>query len=212
MAVVAICAVLLAGCGGAGTNKSPKVATLNDGSTPTASGSASPSSSGSADPAAELAKFAACMRKNGINMADPEVGVDGGIQMKAGVGDGPANDSNGSGGNLTKADPNHPANDPNMAKMQKAEKACAAFAPKGGGAQLDPQKLAELQDAALKYAQCMRAEGIDMPDPDVSGGGMKITLNDGGDRAKVDAAEKKCHKFLAVIEGPGGAKPATAKK
>jgi hypothetical protein len=57
------------------------------------------------------------------------------------------------------------------------------------------------QDKALKYAQCMRENGVpNFPDPKANdGGGINVTLPDGTDPAKADAAMKVCKQYL-----PGG--------
>ena len=58
------------------------------------------------------------------------------------------------------------------------------------------------QDAALDYARCMREHGIDMPDPDTSGGPgtLKFTAPAGGkldgDGSKFEEADKACHDIL----------------
>jgi hypothetical protein len=60
-------------------------------------------------------------------------------------------------------------------------------------------------EAALKYVQCMRENGVpNMPDPKVnSDGESQLDLNaDGVDPAKVRAAEDKCKKLL-----PNGGEP-----
>jgi hypothetical protein len=44
----------------------------------------------------------------------------------------------------------------------------------------------------LKFTECMRGEGVDMPDPE-PGGGIRIQ---GGDPAKTDAAMAKCRQHL----------------
>jgi hypothetical protein len=56
------------------------------------------------------------------------------------------------------------------------------------------------QDRLVKYMQCMREHGIDMPDvaPD-SEGAVRMELPDGADPAKVDAANKDCKQYM-----PGG--------
>lgn len=58
------------------------------------------------------------------------------------------------------------------------------------------------QDKALKFAKCMREHGVDMPDPEVSqDGGIGISIN-GGDKAKVDKADKECRHLM-----PNGGEP-----
>ena len=50
------------------------------------------------------------------------------------------------------------------------------------------------QDAALEYAQCMREQGVDMPDPGPNG---ELQLQVGpGDRDKVEKAQQKCEPLL----------------
>jgi hypothetical protein len=67
---------------------------------------------------------------------------------------------------------------------------------------------AEMQDAALKYADCMRKHGVNMPDPKFDeNGGMKMTVGAGpkpgqGDagasaaRKKMETADKACRHFM----------------
>ena len=50
-------------------------------------------------------------------------------------------------------------------------------------------------DAPVKFAQCMRAEGISwFPDPK-PGGGMSVSIPNGTDKAKVDKAMEACKKY-----------------
>jgi hypothetical protein len=79
----------------------------------------------------------------------------------------------------------------------------------------------------LAYAKCMRAQGIDMPDPKFSsgrGGGTTFQLAGPGgkggktgpnpDSPAFKAADKACHSKLADIEkgGPGGEGPSTSEE
>jgi hypothetical protein len=59
------------------------------------------------------------------------------------------------------------------------------------------------RDQQLKFVQCMRANGVNMPDPDPNGGiTMERKAGDGLTDAKVNAAQEKCRKLL-----PGGGQP-----
>src|SRR3984893_7910179 len=60
------------------------------------------------------------------------------------------------------------------------------------------------QDRALKFAQCMRDNGVpNFPDPKFSdGGGLSIDVPEGSDPQKVDAAMKTCRQYL-----PNGGEP-----
>ncbi|GIF50090.1 hypothetical protein DFJ67_3137 [Asanoa ferruginea] len=57
-------------------------------------------------------------------------------------------------------------------------------------------------ERALKFAQCMREQGIDMPDPEIDGGRISQRINARrGDN--VEAAQEKCKQY-APSGGPGG--------
>jgi hypothetical protein len=60
------------------------------------------------------------------------------------------------------------------------------------------------QDQALKFAQCMRDNGVpNFPDPKFSdGGGLSIDVPEGSDPHKVDAAMQTCKQYL-----PNGGEP-----
>jgi hypothetical protein len=53
---------------------------------------------------------------------------------------------------------------------------------------------ADEQDMNVKFAQCMREHGVDMPDPVPGQPGIRITSKK-GDEAKVDAAMRACQKY-----------------
>ena len=101
---------------------------------------------GRGDDAKELA-FARCMRENGVNIPDP--GAGGGPQrIRLGKGISP----------------------------QVVERATTTCRDKTGGGppELSEEDRAEFRDAALKFARCMRSNGVDVPDPQVGGGGGVI--------------------------------------
>ncbi|POM24958.1 hypothetical protein BTM25_35970 [Actinomadura rubteroloni] len=68
------------------------------------------------------------------------------------------------------------------------------------------------EDAQLKFAQCMRQNGVQVEDPDPNNPGKISIKAEGKGKGKVDmdAAQKKCGKFLQQ-GGMGGHKP-TAKE
>jgi hypothetical protein len=140
-------------------------------------------------------KYAKCMRERGIDVPDPQRVGQGGIKM------------------TMKGGPNT-----NTAKVQAAEKDCRKYMQIGGGRAPSPAEQAKVQNAMLDYAKCMRAHGVDMPDPKFSGGGGGATFQFGGPGGKGGAtgpnpdspafkrADQACHGKLAAIErdGPGG--------
>lgn len=59
------------------------------------------------------------------------------------------------------------------------------------------------REQALKFAQCMRDHGINMPDPKFNGkGGVNITVPDGTDPHRAEAAQAQCKQYL-----PNGGEP-----
>jgi hypothetical protein len=61
----------------------------------------------------------------------------------------------------------------------------------------------DMAEQALKFAQCMREHGVDMPDPEIDGGAIRQRINakPGED---VQAAQEACKEFAP--SGPGGGK------
>jgi hypothetical protein len=92
----------------------------------------------------------------------------------------------------------------NPEKMAKIQGDCAK---KTGGGPKAPSKeeQAKFLDQALKFSQCMREHGIDLPDPQARGGGIVMMKKGPGD-AEIDPespvfqrAQKACQSFM-----PGG--------
>lgn len=75
--------------------------------------------------------------------------------------------------------------------------ACASDAPEerktsaGGGT-----SHSKTDDALMKwqidYAECMRGEGVDVPDPKDGGGGLSVSSSAGDDPEVMEAADEKC--------------------
>ena len=101
-----------------------------------------------------LLRFADCMRENGVDFPDPVVEADGTVRFGFRPGAGGADAAQDLG-----RDPDLPA----------AREACEdlleglSFGP--GSGNFDTT---ELQDTLLEFAQCMRDNGVDMGDPDLS--------------------------------------------
>jgi hypothetical protein len=178
--------LLASACGG--SSGGAKVAQVGTTSTTKGSGSSSASSSGKGDPAA----YSACMRSHGVgNFPDPD--SKGRIKITSGVS---------AGGQKTGVDVNSP-------QFKRAAQACQKLLPNGGRPTAAQQ--AREQQAALKYAQCMRSHGVPkFPDPKAGGA---LTL---GTKAGVDpntpqfaAALRTCKKL--VPDSPlSAAQPAPA--
>lgn len=182
--------LLAAGCGGASEGATDGIASAGD------AGSAKPAS-GKTKVDAEQAglDFARCMREHGVDVPDPQAG-EGGMVM---IGPGPGEVQGGS-----RSGP--------PAGFEEADKACRHFLEGLIGDGPGPLDAAE-QDRALKFAQCMRDHGVDMPDPDFSGGGVRITIGGGPGSATGPDSEtfKAAQKACGGLFGPaGGASAATS--
>lgn len=102
--------------------------------------------------------YAQCMRDNGVDMPDPEVDEEGRLQLRGRAG----------------------VEMPDEATMERAQEACADLQPDFGG-EISPEDQAEMQDRLLAFAECMRDNGIDMPDPDFDGGMVRFGPPEGVD-------------------------------
>ncbi|MQA73434.1 MAG: hypothetical protein GEU88_03610 [Solirubrobacterales bacterium] len=143
-----------------------------------ADGDSAVASEASAD-SDEAVQYSECMRENGVSeFPDP---VNGRIQLRVTPGNGL---------------------DPNSPEWQAAQEACQDLAPAGaeGGGAPNP----EMEAAALEYAKCMRENGVpEFPDPDVSGGGVRMQLPPGvaGDSPQFQAAQQACDEILSGLGG-----------
>jgi hypothetical protein len=143
---------------------------------PAATGSGSSGTTNSAINLAQAVKFAQCMRNNGVsNFPDPNSTGQMTIDAIA----------NGSGINT-----NTPA-------FRQALSACKSLEPPGF---MGTQRTAQQQEAALKFAQCMRDNGVsNFPDP--SPDGPIISVNGAHSIPGFQAAEAKCS---AIYSGQMG--------
>lgn len=124
----------------------------------------------SSDPKTASVLWTQCMRDNGVDIPDPKTdSADGDVAF--GVPPGATDDT-----------------DPET--FQSALKACKQYAKDmGGGADSgDPEADKERM---LKFAKCMRDNGVDMPDPDIdaAGGRTELRLPDPNDPKAAEARE-----------------------
>lgn len=172
----------------------------------------------------ELLDYVACLREQGVDVADPQTDSEGNLVLggPGGGGGGPG----GGGGGPDQGGPPEGGGEgggANRELRQTAMEACGdppsgAF---GGFERPDPS---EMQDTAVEFAQCMRAEGIDMADPDFSAMGEGGEPSEGGGAAggpgggpgggilgdldrqdpEVEQALEQCQSILADRFGQGG--------
>jgi len=80
----------------------------------------------------------------------------------------------------------------------------------GGSADTEAQSSTSpnAQDKSVQFAQCMRQHGVNIPDPQPGGGGIKVPKDALADKAKLNAAIKACGKYggqaLKGLTGQGG--------
>jgi hypothetical protein len=138
-----------------------------------------PSKASSGKPTQEAANkkamlaFASCMRKNGVDMPDPQF----------------------SGGRVTQK-----MKGGNPDKMRTAEKACSKYRAQIKAPEMSAADKEDFKKQALQNARCMREHGIEnFPDPtfDENGGAqIRIGKNMNPESAKFQAAMKACQKFM----------------
>ena len=150
----------LAGCGG---DPGTGIATARGPGDPT--GEAEPTGGPSdLDMEERMLKFAQCMRDNGVDMPDPEFDGNGGFGVQIGGGD------------------------TSPEEVEQAMQACREYAPNGGEPPGPPDP--EMQERMLKFAQCMRDNGVEaFPDPD---GAMMRLDRAVGEDPDFEAAQEKC--------------------
>lgn len=152
-------------------------------------GEATGSQNEAADREEALLAFTECMREQGVDLPDPQTGEgERGLRIvhpeSSGVG---------------------------REELDKAREACAEHL-EGTFQEHSAEERAEFQDRAVEFAQCMRSNGIDMPDPDFSdtdgprGGGFRQRI-EGFDPDDTDfqAADEECREEVFGADGgPGG--------
>ena len=167
---ILLAACLLAACGGddGSGDAADGVASLDDTATDdtaTDETGSAPPTTGARDTETALLEFADCMREHGVDMPDPQVDENGGVQIEVGGGVG--------GG---AADPDD---------FREAQEACQELMPDGpmtrDNGEFDPT---EMQDQMLEFTECMRDHGVPMDDPDFSDDGrieVTATVPDNGE-------------------------------
>ncbi len=148
--------------------------------------------------------LAACLRDNGVEIEDPTVDASGNVQF-GGLRGAPAAD----GGEIDR--------EAFRAAMDQCQESLEGVALGfGGRGEID---VTELQDTMVEYAACMRDNGYDMDDPDLTnsgpGSGGEAGAGGGGgpfgdiDRDDPDylAAQEVCGDILGGLPGGGLGRP-----
>jgi hypothetical protein len=125
-------------------------------------------------------QYSECMRENGVpEFPDPE---NGRLTLRAGPNSGI---------------------DPSSPEFKAAQEACQDLAPTQSGAGAGGMSR-EMQAQVLAYAKCMRENGVpDFPDPDFSGGGVRMMLPQGVSESspQFQRAQQACQDKLSGLGG-----------
>ncbi len=182
LAALAIVALIIAGCSNA-----PAGAGSSDGNTNTVTAPAGSDGNNTATPTAheQAVKFAECMRNNGVSEF-PDPNASGAFTI----------DEIANGSSL----------DTNSAAFKQAMSACKDLEPSGfTGNKRSPEQ----QAAGLKFAQCIRDNGVkDFPDP-IPDGPLVDTnripsASRNGGMSILRAAMQKCRDYAAAAGVTGG--------
>ena len=140
-----------------------------------------------AETEAAMLAFTQCLRDQGIEIDDPTIDADGNVQLPP----------------ITLEFEAVEGEDPEeaMADLDELMGACDEHL-EGITTTADAPDMTGIEDDFLAYAQCMRDNGVDMPDPDFSSGGGMIELG-AGDEAEFEAADAACRHHISnfIIDG-----------
>jgi hypothetical protein len=154
VALVLAVAAVASGCGS--TSSDDGVAALDDAAATTSEGDESQASNSDeeGDPQEVALAWAKCMREHGVDVPDPEVDENGRVRVMIQgrrAAEGVRDDA-----------------------FEKARDECGTPFGDAGPPALSEEQRAEMQETMLEFAACMREHGVDMPDPDFSGGGGRF--------------------------------------
>jgi hypothetical protein len=136
------------------------VAACGSSSSGASASAAGTSTSSSSSRYQQRLKYAECLRSHGVNVPDP---TQGGGPPAGGGGGG------GAGGGAGRAKFGQLFSTPTG---QAAQKACQSLRGTAfGRPNLTPAQRQQFQQAAVKFAECMRAHNINIPDPTTNGAG-----------------------------------------
>ena len=182
ISVFLVLALMASACSDSGG--SPEIASLETASANTPEDD----SNGDVDPEAEseaaMLAFTQCLRDQGIDVDDPTIDADGNMQLP------PIN--------IEVPDVvTDPEELPDMSEFEDMIAPCEEHL-EGVVSTFSPADTTEIEDMLLAYAECMRENGVDMPDPDFSSSGGVIDLGAIGGE-DFEAAEAVCSPLLADL-------------
>jgi hypothetical protein len=189
-------AAVASGCGSASASDEGVAALDESATTSTTEDEDANGETTEEDPQEAALAWAKCMREQGVDVPDPEVGEGGRLTIRPGMG---------SGQRLDDADSD---------AFREAMQECGRPFGRSGPPALSDEEREEMQETMLEFAQCMREHGVDMPDPDFSGegGGGLFRFRSGNGAGGVNPdgstfreAQEACGEILEdALPGPPG--------
>ncbi len=186
-------ALVAVACGGSGSSLG--VASLDDSTTTTVPAEAG-DGAGAVDLEEAALAFTECLREQGLDVEDPDFDGEGGLNFSFGEGFRRGSGEGGAGAGPTE-------------EFQAALQVCGELL-EGLGQRFERPDVSEIEDNLLAFAECMRDNGVDVADPDLSGGaggpGDAFFLDFDVNDPAVEAALEVCQSELAFGRpgGPGG--------
>lgn len=180
--LILVLALVAAACSDSGD--SPDIASLEADSANTSEDGSDADVDPVAQSEAAMLAFTQCLRDQGIDVDDPTMDADGNMQLPPIDIEMPD----------VVADPDEL---PDMSEFADMIAPCEEHL-EGVVSTFSSADTTEIEDMLLAYAECMRDNGVDMPDPDFSSGGGVIDLGAIGGE-DFEAAEAACSPLLADL-------------
>ena len=189
-ALVVLLLAIAAVASGCGSSSDDGVAALDDTAATTDTDTSTSASADDDDPEEVALAWAECMREHGIDVPDPEVDENGRVRVmiqSRRAAEGVRDDA-----------------------FAEARDECGTPFGDEGPPQLSEEERQEMQETMLEFASCMREHGVEMPDPDFSGGGARMQFRAGAGGVDPESptfqkAQEACQEILeeAFGDGPG---------
>jgi hypothetical protein len=172
--IVLLVLVVLAGAGCGGGSESSGVANVE---TEGGNAPAETTTPSTEETEQAMLRFAQCMRDQGIDYPDPAPDANGNLRLRP------------------------PTGNVDQEQLESAQEACQEHL-EGVIQPRSEEDETEFQDALLKYARCMRDNGVDVPDPPAASSDFgafreQIDRND----PQFQSANEECQRYIADVVG-----------
>jgi hypothetical protein len=182
ISVILVVALMASACSDSGD--SAEIASLDTDSANTSEDDSNGDVDTEAESEAAMLAFTQCLRDQGIDVDDPTMDADGNMQLPP----------------ISVEVPDvvtDPDELPDMSEFEDMIAPCEEHL-EGVVSTFSSADTTEIEDMLLAYAECMRDNGVDMPDPDFSSSGGVIDLGAIGGE-DFEAAEAVCSPLLGDL-------------